>query len=118
MKRILLIGLAVIILLSIYFMVQRSMPYQEVMQTQGITIDSFIVTGPVVLIFDRPSRQNFWLKSYTSFHAKEFDSLRGKAARVHYMKTFVGPFENRIFKLEIDSVVVFDQVIEAKKPGR
>jgi hypothetical protein len=66
----------------------------------------------VVWIYDKPSGQNFWLKSYTSFHAKEFDSLKGKSALIHYMKVLGGPLENRIFKMEIDSVAVFDQVVE------
>ena len=114
MKRIILIGLAVIAVLSIYFMVKRSIPYEEVMQTGRITIDNFTVVGPLVIIFDKPSRRNFWLKSYTSFDVKEFDSLEGKTARIHYMKVLAGPFENRIFKIEIDSVVVFDQALERK----
>jgi hypothetical protein len=116
MKRIILIGLAVVVLLSIYFMVKRSLPYEEAMQTRRITIDSVTVTGPVALIYDKPSGKNFWLKSYTSFHAKEFDSLPGKTAQIYYMKVFAGPFENRIFKIEIDSVVVFDQVVEGNEP--
>lgn len=92
---------------------KHSIPYEELMQPQHITIDSIIVTGPVVWIYDKASRRNFWLKSYTSFHAKEFDSLHGKAVRIHYMKVLAGPFENRIFKMEIDSVVIFDQVIDS-----
>jgi hypothetical protein len=111
-KRGILTGLAVVALLSIYFMVKRSIPYDDVMQTQHIIIDSVSVIGPVVWIYDKPSGQNFWLKSYTSFHAKEFDSLQGKAARIHYMKVLTGLFENRIFKMEVDSVIVFDQAIE------
>lgn len=86
------------------------MPYDKAMQTQHITIDSITVTGPVVLIHDKPSGRNFWFKTYTSFHPKEFDSLQGKQADIYYMKVFTGPFENRIFKMEVDSVVVFDQV--------
>ena len=112
MKRVVLIGLAVVALLSIYFMVKRSIPYEEVMQTQLITIDSITHTGPLVLVFNKSLRKTFWLKSYTSLDAREFDSLQGKAAQIHYMKFLTGPFENRIFKMEVDSVVVFDQVVE------
>ena len=112
MKRIALIGLAAVVLVSIYIMVKRSIPYEAKMQTQEITIDSFRITGPIVLIHDKHSSQNFWLKSYNSFDAKQFDSLQGKTARVHYMKSIGGPLENRIFKIEIDSVEIFDQAVE------
>jgi hypothetical protein len=113
MKRIVLIGLAALVLVSIYLTVKRSIPYEEKMQTQDIIIDSFRVTGPIVLIHDKHSSQNFWLKSYNSFDAKQFDSLHDKTARVHYMKSIGGPLENRIFKIEIDSVEIFNQVIES-----
>lgn len=112
MKRLIFIGVAVVALFCIYLIVKRSIPYEEAMQTQDITIDSIAVTGPVVWIYDKPTGRNFWFKLYTSFHAKGFDSLQGKAARIHYVKVFAGPFENRIFRMEIDSVVVFDQVVE------
>lgn len=114
MKRVMLMALAAVILICIYLMVKRSIPYEAVMQKKQITIDSFTVAGPVVFIYDKSSRQNFWLKSYSSFNAKEIDSLRGKASRIYYMKSFTGPLENRIFKIEINSVVVFDQVLEDK----
>ena len=112
MKRVIVIGLVVIAFLSIYLFVKRSVPYENEMLSKDIALDSISVTGPVALIYDKKSRQNFWLKSYSSFHANEFDSLQGKEARVHYKKFLAGPFENRIFKMEIDSVVVFDQVVE------
>ncbi len=112
MKQAIVIGLVVIAFLSIYLIVKRSIPYENEMQSKDITLDSINVTGPVALIYDKESRQNFWLKSYSSFQAHEFDSLQGKQARVHYKKFLAGPFENRIFKMEIDSVVVFDQVVE------
>src|SRR5688572_7072825 len=47
MKRIALIGLAAVVLVSIYIMVKRSIPYEAKMQTQEITIDSFRITGPI-----------------------------------------------------------------------
>ncbi len=113
MKRVTLILFAGIALLAIYLWWKRSVPYENELQTQQITIDSTTITGPVVLIYDKRSRQSFWLKSYTSFDAEEFDSLKGKAVRIHYMKFLVGPFENRIFKMEVDSVVVFNQAVES-----
>jgi hypothetical protein len=111
-KRGVLIGLVIVALLFIYLTVKRSIPYEEAMQNQIITLDSINVVGPVVWIYDKKLHQNFWLKSYTSLDAEGFDSLRHKSARVQYMKVFAGPFENRIFKIEIDSVVVFNQVVE------
>ncbi len=108
-KKALFIGLIAVLLLAIYLLVKHSIPREETMQTQDITIDSIAVTGPVVFIYNKPSRENFWLKSYTTFDATEFDSLKGRPVRIHYMKAFAGPFENRIFKIETGSGVVFEQ---------
>jgi len=40
------------------------------------------------------------------------DTLKTKKASVRYMKFFAGPLENRIFHMEVDSIVVIDQVVE------
>jgi hypothetical protein len=40
------------------------------------------------------------------------DTLKSKKATIRYMQLLVVPLENRIFHLEVDSVVVIDQVIE------
>src|SRR5262245_29976767 len=117
MKRIVIISLLVAGLLFIYLSVKRLMPYEEVMQKKRITLDSINVIGPLVWVHDKTSNQNFWLKSYTSLNATAFDTLQNKSVEVHYMKVFSGPFENRIFKIEIDSVVVFDQVVDGQKDG-
>jgi hypothetical protein len=111
-KKIVLIGFVLVASLLIYHTVKRIAPYEDVMQTQRITLDSIHVVGPVVRIYDKSLRQNFWLKSYTSLDATEFDSLQNKSAQIYYMKLFAGPLENRIFKIEVDSVIVFDQVID------
>jgi hypothetical protein len=112
MKRISLIAIMVIVALAIHLAVKRSLPHQELLETRLISIGSVSVTGPVVWIQDKGSGRKFWLKLYTSFRPTGVDSLVGKSARIHYMKVLSGPLGNRIFKMEIDSILVFDQVLE------
>jgi hypothetical protein len=112
-KRIAFIGIIIVALLLIYVHIKRAIPDEKEMQKERITLDSFHTVGPIVWIYDRNLRQKFWLKSYTSLDASKFDSLRNRSAQIYYKKVFSGPFENRIFKLVIDSAVVFDQVVGA-----
>ncbi|NOT73526.1 MAG: hypothetical protein HOP08_01270 [Cyclobacteriaceae bacterium] len=109
LKKVLAIGILSICLLAIFLIINRSKPQADKMQTKQIKIDSITVTGPVVFIYDKSSRENYWLKSYTTLDAQKFDSLTGRTVIIHFMKAFAGPLENRIFKIQADSVFVFDQ---------
>ena len=92
------------------------MPYSDRSEllSADILIDSIWTLGPTATVFDKTRRQYFWLKSYSSFNQLQLDTLKHKKVSIRYMKFLKGPLENRIFRMEIDSVVVFDQVIERK----
>ena len=98
----------------IFLFIKRSIPYSDrpELQSADISIDSIWSLGPATAIYDKTSEKYYWLKSYASFDQSALDTLKGKRAIVRYMKFFEGPLENRVFYMAVDSVIVFDQVIE------
>jgi len=118
MKRFLVVIILVAIVgYGIFFFVKQSLPFSNrpELQSAEISIDSIWSVGPVTALRDRMSQRFYWLKSYASVDQLVFDTLKNKNARIKYMKFLSGPVENRIFWLQVDSVVVFDQVIEREK---
>lgn len=114
MKRLILVLLSGAVAIAIFLFVRHSIPYSdnaELISTE-ISIDSIWSMGPVTSLYDRESGKQYWLKSYTSFNQSALDTLKSKHARIRYMRFLRGPLENRIFKMEIDSVIIFDQVVE------
>ena len=114
MKRLILLILLVAIATALFLVIKRSIPYSdraELLSTD-ISIDSIWSLGPATGVYDKTSQEYYWLKSYTSLDQSALDTLKSKRARIRYMKFLKGPLENRIFRMEVDSVVVFDQVIE------
>ncbi|HEU5289644.1 MAG TPA: hypothetical protein VFU05_03310 [Cyclobacteriaceae bacterium] len=114
MKRMTLLVMFVAVAITIFLFIKRSIPYSdsaELLSTE-ISIDSIWSLGPTTAVYDRKSQKYYWLKSYTSLDQLALDTLKSKRARIQYMKFLKGPIENRIFRIEVDSVVVFDQVIE------
>lgn len=114
MKRLIIVLVLAIIAVGVFFWIKRSIPYSdhaELLSTD-ISIDSIWSLGPAVAIYDKSLQEYYWLKSYTSFDMAELDTLKSRKASIRYMKFLQGPLENRIFRMEVDSVVVFDQVIE------
>jgi len=99
---------------GIYLLIKKSLPYgdRSELLSAEISIDSIWTVGPTATFYDKSKRQYYWLKSYSSFSQLELDTIKHKKANIRYMKFLKGPLENRIFRMEIDSVVVFDQVIE------
>jgi hypothetical protein len=92
----------------------RSLPFSdrpELLSTQ-ISIDSIWTLGPAVGIYDKGARTHYWLKSMTSIDMSMLDTLKSKKASIKYMKFLNGPLEYRIFRMQVDSVVVINQVIE------
>ena len=112
-KFIVLLAIAVIGT-GIYLFINRSMPYSDSSEllSAEISIDSVWTLGPTAAMYDKTRRQYYWLKSYSSFNQLQLDTLKHKKINIQYMKFLKGPLENRIFRMEIDSVVIFDQVIE------
>jgi len=41
-----------------------------------------------------------------------FDTLQSKKAAIRYMKFLKGPLENRVYHMEVNSIVVIDQIVE------
>lgn len=105
--------LLVIAAAAIFLFIRRSIPYSDSknLQTANISLDSIWSFGPTVGIYDKASHRYFWLKSYTSFDNTAMDTLRSRHAKIRFMKFMNGPLENRIYWMQIDSTVVFDQVI-------
>lgn len=114
MKRLILLILLVVIGTTIFLFIKRSIPYSDrpELQSADISIDSIWSLGPATAVYDKASQEYYWLKSYTSLDQSALDTLKGKRASVRYMKFLEGPLENRVFWLAVDSVVVFDQVVE------
>jgi hypothetical protein len=100
--------------IGIFVWVKRSIPYADSDEvfSASISLDSIWSVGPAAAIYDRKKEKYFWLKSYRTFDLSNFDTLKGKTARIRYVKFLAGPFEDRIFWMEVDSVLVFDQIIE------
>jgi hypothetical protein len=99
---------------GIIVFIARSIPKadnQRLLSTE-ISLDSIWSLGPTVTFYNKKTQKYYWLKSYTSMNQSKFDTLKSRKALVRYMKFLTGPFENRIFRMEVDSIVVFDQVIE------
>jgi hypothetical protein len=112
-KLIVLLAIAVLVT-GIYLFINRSMPYSDRSEllSAKISIDSVWTLGPTATVYDKTRRQYYWLKSYSSFNQIQLDTLKHREVNIRYMKFLKGPLENRIFRIEIDSVVIFDQVIE------
>ncbi|MFZ6012900.1 MAG: hypothetical protein ACOYXT_21320 [Bacteroidota bacterium] len=112
-KRLILAILLVALGIVIFRFIKRSIPYSDrhELQSADIAIDSIWSLGPATAIYDKASKKYYWLKSYTSFDQSALDTLKGKRARVRYMKFFQGPLENRVFFMAVDSVVVVDQIV-------
>jgi len=96
------------------------MPYRDStdMLSAEIFIDSIWRLGPASGIYDSKKQEYYWLKSYSSIEPLKLDAFKNKKGRIRYMKFLEGPLENRIVWLEVDSVVVFDQVIDRKEVER
>lgn len=114
MRRLILLMVLVAIAAGIFLFIKRSVPYSDRADilSASISIDSIWSFGPATAIYDKTSRKYYWLKSYTSLDQSMMDTLKSKTAKIRYIKFLMGPLENRIFHMEVDSVVVFDQVIE------
>ena len=116
MKRAIIITFLIVILSSTIFLIRKTLPFRDGTELlpDTITVDSIWTLGPAAAIYDKSARKYFWLKSYTSFDMKALDSLKSRNVSIMYMKSFMGPLENRITHMEVNSVVVFDQPVEAK----
>jgi hypothetical protein len=114
MRKLIVLFVIAIIGAGIYLFIRESMPYSDRSEllSAEISIDSVWTVGPTATFYDKSKRQYYWLKSYSSFSQLRLDTLRHRKANIRYMKFLSGPLENRIFRMEIDSVVIFDQVIE------
>lgn len=113
MRRWILLILLITLIVGLVLFIRRSIPYSDrpELLSGTISIDSIWSLGPVITVFDKTSQTYYWLKSYTSFDLSSLDTLKRKTVSIRYMKFLDGPLENRIFRMEVDSVVVFDQVI-------
>lgn len=116
MRRVTIFLALLIIGVGIYLLIKRSIPYSDRtdLLTAEISIDSVWTLGPATGLYDKTTQTYYWLKSYTSLDQSKFDTLKNKKARVRYTKFLGGPLENRISWMEVDSVIVFDQVVERK----
>ena len=114
MKRLIILILVIAVVAGIVLFVNRSIPYSDRadLLSAEVSIDSIWILGPAAVLYDSTSRRYFWLKSYSSLDQSALDTLARRRAKVRYMKFLKGPLENRIFRMEVDSVVVFDQVVE------
>ena len=114
MKRLIWLVLVITIGAAVYLFIKRSIPYsdRDELLSGNISIDSIWSLGPATAIYDKSSKKYYWLKSYTSLDLSMMDTLKSRKAHIRYMKFLKGPLENRIFRMEVDSVVVFDQVID------
>ena len=116
MKRLVVLLILLGLATAIFLFVRRSLPYSDRVEllSATIAIDSIGMLGPLVAILDKNSGQYYWFKSLTSFDQRNLDTLKSKQARIRYMKFLTGPLQNRVFYLEVDSVIITDQVIERK----
>lgn|GEM_PF-5490499 len=114
MKRLILLILVVVVGTGVFIFVKRSTPFSDRtdFMSADISIDSIWSIGPAAVVYEMESKKYYWLKSYTSFDQSDLDTLKSKHVRIRYLKFLMGPLENRIIRIEVDSVVVFDQVIE------
>lgn len=114
MRKLIVLIVIAVIGTGIYLFVKRSLPYSDRSEllSAEISVDSVWTLGPTTTLYDKTKRQYYWLKSYSSFNSLELDTLKHKKVNIRYMKFLVGPLENRIFWIEADSVVIFDQVID------
>lgn len=115
MKRMILLIILGVIAIGIFLFIKRSVPYSDRAEllSATISIDSIWSLGPAAALYDKESGKYYWLKSYSSsLDQSMLDTLKSKKARIRYMKFLMGPLENRIFYMKVDSAVVFDQVIE------
>jgi hypothetical protein len=114
MKRLILSIIIITIATGIFLLIKRSIPYSDRTEllSANISIDSIWSLGPTTAIYDKSAQKYYWLKSFTSLDQRMLDTLKSKRANIRYMKFLKGPLENRIFRMEVDSVVIIDQVIE------
>jgi len=114
-RRLVVIGGIFVFAIGLFLFIRRSIPYSDSAELlrADISIDSIWSIGPTATIYDKSSRQYYWLKSYTTFDQSAFDTLKSKKAKIQYMKFLKGPLENRVYQLVVDSVIVFDQVVES-----
>ena len=114
MKRLVIVSIISVIGFGIYKLINRSLPYsnREELLSAEISLDSIWSLGPAATFYDKKSHTSYWLKSYSSLDQASLDTLKSKQAIIRYMKFFKGPIENRIYRMEVDSIVVFDQVID------
>jgi len=117
MKKLIIMILVGIILYGIFLLVNRSIPYSESpdLLSADVSVDSIWRLGPATALYDKTTQQFYWFKSYSPGKPFNFDVLKNKKAKIRYMKFLSGPLENRIFWMQVDSVVVFNQVIERDK---
>jgi len=113
MKKLVMLILISIIVYGIFLFVNRSIPYSErpELLSADVSIDSIWRLGPATALYDKTSQQFYWFKSYSPGNPFNFDVLKNKKAKIRYMKFLSGPLENRIFWIQVDSTVVFDEVI-------
>jgi len=114
MKRLIILAVLVVALISFLIWVNRAIPYNdsEKLLSAKISVDSVWSLGPAVAIYDKVSDKYYWLKSMTSTDPPDLNAIKSKQADIRYMKFLAGPFENRIFYIRVDSTVVFNQVIK------
>lgn len=105
---------AVTITLWVISLIRRSIPYRDSTELYSTvaSIDSLWTLGPAAAIHDKSSGKSFWVKSYSSFDPPKLDSLKSRKVNVKYLKFLMGPLENRVVWMEIDSVVVIDQILD------
>jgi hypothetical protein len=113
MKRLIVLLLLAGIATSIFLFVRRSLPYSDHKELLSavISIDSIRTLGPTAVIYEKRSGKYYWFKSLTTLDQQKLDTLKSKQAKIRYMKFLQGPLENRVFRMEVDSVIVIDQVI-------
>lgn len=114
LRRLIFFGGIATVLVCIISLIHRAIPYDDgsnIFSTE-ISVDSIRSMGPMTAIYDKTSNQYYWLKSYTSFNHSELDTLKSKKARIRYMKILKGTLEKRIVWMQVDSIVVFDQIIK------
>ena len=113
MRRLILLIILVVTATGIFLFITRSIPYSDRPEilSASISIDSIWSLGPATAVYDSTSRKYYWFKSYTSLDQSKLDTLKSKTASIRYMKFLMGPLENRIFHMEVDSVLIFDQIV-------
>jgi heme/copper-type cytochrome/quinol oxidase subunit 2 len=112
--RLILFSVVAMILMVIVIVIRRSIPYKDSPQllSANISIDSILTVGPAVAIYDSSTETYYWLKSVNSLDMTAFDTLQSKKASIRYMKFLKGPLENRVYHMEVNSIVVIDQIVE------